>query len=85
MLVVGNKVDLVVQGISKMLLVYIGKVLVISDGCFIVIGLIYIGLILQMGCSVLLDIGVVCIVIIEEWVELYDFGVFISLGLDLVQ
>ncbi|MFX5956576.1 MlrC C-terminal domain-containing protein, partial [Acinetobacter baumannii] len=56
-----------------------------SDGRFTVTGPIYTGSTLQMGRSVLLDIGAARIVITEERVEPYDLGVFTSLGLDPAQ
>ncbi len=84
-LAVGNKVDLAAQGISKTPPVYTGKVSAISDGRFTVTGPIYTGSTLQMGRSVLLDIGAARIVVTEERVEPYDLGVFTSLGLDPAQ
>ncbi|WP_343650987.1 M81 family metallopeptidase [Herbaspirillum sp.] len=84
-LAVGNKVALSAQGITKVPPVYTGKVLAISDGRFTVTGPIYTGSTLQMGRSVLLDIGAARIVVTEERVEPYDLGVFTSLGLDPAQ
>lgn len=79
---VGNKVALTAQGISKVPPVLTGKVLAVTDGRFSVTGPIYTGSTIQMGRSVLFDIGAAQIVITEERVEPYDLGVFTSLGLD---
>jgi microcystin degradation protein MlrC len=84
-LTVGNKVALAAQGIVKVPPVYTGKVMAISDGRFTVSGPIYTGSTLQMGRSVLFDIGAARIVVTEERVEPYDLGVFTSLGLDPAQ
>jgi len=79
---VGNSVALAQQGITKTPLQLTGKVLAITDGNFRVSGPIYTGSTIQMGRSVLFDIGAAHIVITEERVEPYDLGVFTSLGLD---
>ena len=84
-LAVGNKVPLTAQGITKVPPLFSGKVLAITDGRFTVTGPIYTGSTIQMGRSVLLDIGRARIVVTEERVEPYDLGVFTSLGLDPVQ
>jgi microcystin degradation protein MlrC len=84
-LAVGNKVALTQQGITKVPPVLTGRVAAISDGRFTVTGPIYTGSTIQMGRSVLLDIGAARIVVTEERVEPYDTGVFTSLGLDPAQ
>jgi microcystin degradation protein MlrC len=81
-LAVGNKVALTQQGITKTPLQLSGKVLAITDGVFRVTGPIYTGSTINMGKSVLFDIGAAKVVITEERVEPYDVGVFTSLGLD---
>ncbi|PUA16289.1 M81 family metallopeptidase [Glaciimonas sp. PCH181] len=81
----GNKVALVRQGITKTPLTLTGKVVAITDGRFSVTGPIYTGSTVQMGKSVLFDIGVAQIVVTEERVEPYDLGVFTSMGLDPAQ
>ncbi|WP_304360240.1 M81 family metallopeptidase [Collimonas fungivorans] len=78
----GNKVALLAQGIEKTPLTLSGTVLAVSDGRFQVSGPIYTGSTMQMGQSVLFDIGAAQIVVTEERVEPYDLGVFTSLGLD---
>ncbi|AMO94402.1 hypothetical protein CFter6_1700 [Collimonas fungivorans] len=78
----GNNVSLLSQGIEKTPLRLSGTVLAISDGHFHVTGPIYTGSSMQMGKSVLFDIGAAQIVVAEERVEPYDLGVFTSLGLD---
>ncbi|MFL9923879.1 M81 family metallopeptidase [Herbaspirillum lusitanum] len=84
-LAIGNKVQLTQQGISKTPPLLTGKVLAITDGKFRVEGPIYTGSTIQMGNSVLFDIGAARIVVTEERVEPYDLGVFTSLGLDPAQ
>lgn len=79
---VGNSIALTQQGITKTPLQLTGKVVAITDGNFRVSGPIYTGSTIQMGRSVLFDIGAAHIVITEERVEPYDLGVFTSLGLD---
>ena len=79
---VGNNVQLLRQGISKTPLLLSGKVLAITDGTVLVSGPIYTGSTIQMGRSVLFDIGVAQIVVTEQRVEPYDLGVFTSVGLD---
>ncbi|MDY7545563.1 M81 family metallopeptidase [Glaciimonas sp. CA11.2] len=81
----GNKVALTKQGITKTPLTLTGQVLAITDGQFSVTGPIYTGSTIQMGKSVLFDIGVAQIVVTEERVEPYDLGVFTSMGLDPVK
>ncbi|WP_050467454.1 M81 family metallopeptidase [Herbaspirillum chlorophenolicum] len=83
-LAVGNKVPLLQQGITKVPPVLTGKVAAITDGKFTVTGPIYTGSTIQMGRSVLFDIGAAKIVVTEERVEPYDLGVFTSFGLDPV-
>ncbi|EJN09890.1 M81 family metallopeptidase, partial [Herbaspirillum sp. YR522] len=84
-LAVGNKVPLTQQGITKVPPMLTGRVAAISDGRFTVTGPIYTGSTIQMGRSVLFDIGPARIVVTEERVEPYDTGVFTSLGLDPAQ
>lgn len=78
----GNKVQLLRQRISKTPLLLSGKVLTITNGEFRVSGPIYTGATIQMGRSVLFDIGLAQIVVTEQRVEPYDLGVFTSLGID---
>ncbi|MGB7192454.1 MAG: M81 family metallopeptidase [Collimonas pratensis] len=78
----GNKTSLQQQGIEKIPMRLSGTVLAISDGRFQVTGPIYTGSFIDMGKSVLFDIGAAQIVVTEERVEPYDLGVFTSLGLD---
>jgi microcystin degradation protein MlrC len=78
----GNNVPLLQQGLEKTPVRLSGTVLAISDGHFHVTGPIYTGSSMQMGKSVLFDIGAAQIVVTEERVEPYDLGVFTSLSLD---
>jgi microcystin degradation protein MlrC len=78
---VAGKVALEQQGISKTQLVLTGKVLAITNGAFRVTGPIYTGSMINMGRSVLFDIGTAQIVVTEQRVEPYDLGVFTSLGI----
>ncbi|MEO8407898.1 MAG: MlrC C-terminal domain-containing protein, partial [Oxalobacteraceae bacterium] len=81
----GNKVQLLRQGISKTPLLLSGTVRAITDGEFRVSGPIYTGSTIQMGRSVLFDIGAAQIVVTEQRVEPYDLGVFTSVGIDPAQ
>jgi microcystin degradation protein MlrC len=81
-LALGNKTNLTAQGISKTPLLLSGAVRAISDGCFRVTGPIYTGSLIDMGRTVLFDIGAARIVVTEQRTEPYDLGVFACVGID---
>lgn len=59
-----------------------GRVIAIGDGQFTVQGPIYTGSLVEMGRSVVFDVGNAVIVITEERVEPFDLGIFESLGIN---
>lgn len=77
----GNKTALKAQGLTKTPVVLSGTVLAISAGRFRVSGPIYTGSTVDMGRSALFDIGPAQIVVTEQRVEPYDFGVYTSIGI----
>jgi microcystin degradation protein MlrC len=84
-LALGNKTNLTAQSIDKTPLLLTGVVRAISDGCFRVTGPIYTGSMIDMGRTVLFDIGAARIVVTEQRTEPYDLGVFSCVGLDPLQ
>lgn len=78
----GNKTNLTAQGITKTPLLLTGVVRAISDGVFCVSGPIYHGAQVEMGRTVLFDIGAARIVVTEQRTEPYDVGVFACVGID---
>lgn len=77
----GNKTVLKAQGLTKQAPVLTGVVRNISAGQFRVSGPIYTGSIVNMGRTVLFDIGAAQIVVTEERVEPYDLGVYATVGI----
>ncbi|MFT5642725.1 MAG: microcystin degradation protein MlrC [Janthinobacterium sp.] len=84
-LTLGNKTNLTAQGLDKTPLLLSGVVRAINDGCFRVSGPIYTGSVINMGRTVLFDIGAARIVVTEQRTEPYDLGVFACVGLDPAQ
>jgi microcystin degradation protein MlrC len=78
----GNKTRFDVLGLTKQAPVMTGVVRQISDGHFRVSGPIYTGSIVNMGRTVLFDIGAAQIVVTEQRVEPYDVGVYTSVGIN---
>lgn len=81
----GNRTQLTAQGLTKTPVALHGTVLAKSDGDIRVTGPIYTGSLLQMGRTVLFDIGAAQIVVTQERVEPYDLGVFTCVGIDPAQ
>ncbi len=79
-LAVGNRTPLHPQGITKTPVTLIGVVKALHPGEFVVQGPIYTGSLMQMGRTVLFDIGPAQLVITERRVEPYDLGVFTCVG-----
>jgi len=79
-LAVGNRTPLHPQGISKTPVTLTGVVKALHPGEFVVQGPIYTGSLMQMGRTVLFDIGPAQLVITERRVEPYDLGVFTCVG-----
>ncbi|NEX62995.1 M81 family metallopeptidase [Noviherbaspirillum galbum] len=78
----GNKTRLDALGLTKQAPVMTGIVRQIGDGRFRVSGPIYTGSIVNMGRTVLFDIGAAQIVVTEERVEPYDVGVYTCVGIN---
>ena len=81
----GNRTQLTAQGLKKTPPQLQGTVMAKSDGDIRVTGPIYTGSLLQMGRTVLFDIGAAQIVVTQERVEPYDLGVFGCVGIDPAQ
>ncbi|NMM09505.1 MAG: M81 family metallopeptidase [Polaromonas sp.] len=81
-LALGNKTLLKAQGLTKTPPVLTGVVRVISSGEFCVRGPIYTGSKVNMGRTVLFDIGAAEIVVTEERVEPFDLGVYTCVGIE---
>jgi microcystin degradation protein MlrC len=79
---VGNRIALDALGMHKTPMRCRGRVRTRSDGVFTVIGPIYTGQRLDMGRTVLFDIGDAQLVISEHRTEPYDLGVFRCVGLE---
>ena len=63
-------------------LIVTGKVKLISDGHFRNIGAMNRGMMMDMGATVVLDMGKVEIVVVSTQVEPHDLNCFLSLGID---
>jgi microcystin degradation protein MlrC len=59
-----------------------GKVKLISNGCFQNIGAMSRGTMMDMGTTIVLDMGTVEVVVVSTQVEPYDLNCFLSLGID---
>lgn len=78
----GGKLDMPAIGLTGRPLTVRGRVTLISDGGYTILGPMYTGVRVSMGRTAVLDTGRARIVVIERHHEPWDIGCLVSLGID---